>query len=116
MRGDLPWKHYRPVLYDERVERYCHGCEWTKSGGVKLWWRKRDAAADEQVVGNLAAESEGGLVGSDEYLCLGCYVSSRTRFEALPDGYEDVETFKDVLARKRQLDEVAAGSLDASNR
>ncbi|KEQ75903.1 hypothetical protein M436DRAFT_61202 [Aureobasidium namibiae CBS 147.97] len=44
-----------------------------------------------------------------------CYVSSRTRSEALPEGYEHVKDFEDVK-RKQQLDGLASSSLsDTSN-
>lgn len=110
VRDDLPWKTHVPLWHKSSVEHYCYGCDWTRSGGARLWWRKRNAGNSD------SAESEGSLDKSDEYLCLKCYVSSRTRFEALPEGYEDVENIKDVVARKRQLGGLAASSSDTSNR
>jgi hypothetical protein len=41
--------------------------------------------------------------------------TKRSRFEVLPEGYEDVKTFRDIVARKKQLDELAAASTDTSN-
>ena len=106
VRADLDWKTHVPVWHESSVEHYCHGCDWTRMKGARLWWRKRDAAAAGVVVGNAGERRDSDK--SDEYLCHKCYVSSRTRSEALPEGYEDVKGFKDVVARKRQLDELAA--------
>jgi len=104
VREDLPWKSHIPLLYGHKVEHYCHGCDWTKIGGIQLWWRrKRDTGLPDHHL--LKDESE-----SDEYLCHGCYVSKHARFEALPEGYEDVKTFRDLVARKKQFDQVAAVS------
>lgn len=44
VRGEMQWKTHVPVWHESRVEHYCHGCEWTRKCGTKLWWRKRDAA------------------------------------------------------------------------
>lgn len=113
VRQDMRWKTHVPLWHVSRVEHYCHGCEWTRKGGAKLWWhRKREA---DGVAGN-AGESQDSDERSDDYLCHKCYVSSRTREEALPEGYEDVKDFEDVK-RKRQLDGLAASSLsDTSDR
>jgi hypothetical protein len=50
-----------------------------------------------------------------DYLCHSCYVSKRSRFEVLPEGYEDIKTFRDIVARKKQLDGLAAASTYTSN-
>jgi len=108
VREDLPWKYHLPLLYAHKMEHYCYGCDWTKIGGTQLWWRRKgDAALPDHHL--LKDESE-----SDEYLCHHCYVSKHARFEALPEGYEDVKTFRDLVARKNQFDQLAAASSDHS--
>lgn len=88
--------------------------------GLMLWWRKK--GVDEQVRedgdGEQQVKEDGddGQVGkSDRYLCHTCYVTKRSRFEVLPEGYEDVKTFKELAARKKQLDGLAATSSATSN-
>jgi len=76
-----------------------------------LWWRRKGAENDEHVDVGMSDEVD----KSDEYLCHGCYVKTRTRFEALPEGYEDIKGFKDVVARRKQLDELAAAPADHKN-
>ena len=112
--ADLPWKTHVPVLYKSKVEHYCHGCDWTRTNGMMLWWRRRKGAGDDKY-----GDADGGTSGdevskSDEYLCPGCYVNTRTRFEALPEGYEDVRGIKDIVARKKQLEELATAASDTS--
>lgn len=115
MRRDLPWKGYVPLKYDDKVEHYCHGCDWTRNGGLQLWWQRRCRADEESgkhtVNGGESERSE----KSDEFLCHGCYVSKHSIFEALPEGYEDVRRLKHVVARKKQLDDSAAASSVTSN-
>ncbi|KEQ78180.1 hypothetical protein M436DRAFT_36258, partial [Aureobasidium namibiae CBS 147.97] len=87
----LPWKTHVPLFHQSRVEHYCHGCNWTLHGGLMLWWWRKGAENDEHVD-----------VGKSD--------------EALPEGCEDVKGFKDVVARRKQLDELAAAPADQKNR
>lgn len=107
VRDGLPWKTHTPLVYEHKVEHYCHGCDWTKSGGRKMWWRRKGHAPDDNHF--LKDEDK-----SDEYLCPGCYVK-HGHFKALPEGYEDVQTIRDIVARKKQLDESAEASSDRSH-
>lgn len=45
------------------------------------------------------------LAESDVFLCHGCYVRNRKQdfARAMPEGCEDVKTFKEFVARKKQL-------------
>jgi hypothetical protein len=104
VRHDLPWKTYAPVLGECRIKHYCQGCDWVRGDGLLLWWRRRRGVEDKVARDGGSAEVE----KSDDYLCHSCYVSKRSRFEVLPEGYEDIKTFKDIVARKKQLDELAA--------
>ncbi|CAD0082490.1 unnamed protein product [Aureobasidium vineae] len=84
VRDELPWKSHRPVLYDQNTGHYCAGCEWTKYGGRRLWFK------------NLVDES---------YLCQSCYIPPSPDWDQImPKGYEDIKTLKDLKARKQQLD------------
>lgn len=90
VREQLPWKSYRPVLYDNKVEHYCDGCNWTTRGGKKLWWKKIETSP--------AADS-----GS--WLCAHCYVPTTDWAQALPEGYEDLglTTIKEITKRRDSL-------------
>lgn len=103
VRAQLPWKAHLPLLYADKVEHHCHGCDWTRSGGMQLWWRRKrdDASRHHRVL------EDGDK--SDEYLCHSCYVK-QGHFDALPKGYEDVKTIKDIIARKKQFDDLVAAS------
>lgn len=90
---ELPWKSYRPIYYNHRVEHLCTGCAWTRRNGLRLWWA-RDVGAS-----NSYDESD-----SHEYLCGACY-SQRGWNEAMPAGYEDIRHLKDLVKRKKQLDD-----------
>ena len=84
VRDELPWKSHRPVLHDQSTEHYCAGCKWAKFGGRRLWFK------------SLIDES---------YLCQSCYIPPNPDWnKIMPEGYEDVRHFKDLRARKEQLD------------
>ncbi|THV90039.1 hypothetical protein D6D26_09557, partial [Aureobasidium pullulans] len=75
---------------DEPVEHYCIGCKYVRRGGLNLWWRaKRDVP------------ETGTDAGS--YLCHGCYVPKDNWRAAMPQGYEDVNTYDELKARKKRL-------------
>ena len=112
VRDSLPWKTYTPLWYARKVKHYCHGCDWMRINGLKLWWRKK--GAEEQVM-DVEESGDGLQVKNDNYLCHTCYVNKRSRFEVLPEGYEDVKTFKDLVARKKEFEELNAASADSSN-
>jgi hypothetical protein len=48
---------------------------------------------------------------ADEYLCHACYLPKENWQDALPQGYEDVNSVKELLDRKKKLD----GSKHASH-
>ncbi|KEQ76980.1 hypothetical protein M436DRAFT_78708 [Aureobasidium namibiae CBS 147.97] len=88
-RETLPWKSDSPVLYEHRVEHHCEGCNWTKRGGRKLWWKKIPSSPATEV---------------DSWLCSDCYVPKAADWgEAMPRGYEDLTTIKEVAKRRDQL-------------
>ncbi|THX23243.1 hypothetical protein D6D12_08557 [Aureobasidium pullulans] len=90
VREHLPWKTHHPLLYDEPVEHYCIGCRYVRRGGLNLWWQaKRDVP------------ETGTDAGS--YLCHGCYVPKDNWRAAMPQGYEDVNTYDELKARKKRL-------------
>ncbi|KEQ70012.1 hypothetical protein M436DRAFT_75753 [Aureobasidium namibiae CBS 147.97] len=86
--GDLPWKSHRPVYYNKRVEHYCEGCKWTVKGGRKLWWKQIQSSS---------------TADADSWLCNSCYVPQTNCREAMPRGYEDLTTFKDIAKRRDEL-------------
>ncbi|KAI5249861.1 hypothetical protein E4T43_00493 [Aureobasidium subglaciale] len=36
------WQPYQPMVYHERVEQHCQGCDYVRNGGRKLWWKSGD--------------------------------------------------------------------------
>lgn len=86
LREELPWKAYRPVVYDQLTKHYCVGCKWTRPGGRKLYWQS--------------------LVDPTEFLCTRCYVPAENPDwnRIMPEGYEDVRDIKTMRARKKQFD------------
>lgn len=90
VRGKLLWKSYQPIYYDNMVEHHCSGCNWTKRGGRKLWWKKIETSP--------AAD-----FGS--WLCHNCYVPKTNWAEALPEGYEDLglTTIQEITKRRDSL-------------
>lgn len=91
-RAGLPWKSHLPLVSAEPIERHCSGCDTTRTGGVKLWWRKIDAVEAK-------VESD-----SQNFLCHHCYIPADDWARAMPEGYEDVKSLKELVARKKQLD------------
>ncbi|KAG9549398.1 hypothetical protein KCU71_g17432, partial [Aureobasidium melanogenum] len=90
VREQLPWKTYRPICHDDMVEHHCSGCNWTKRGGKKFWWKKiqTSPAAD-----------------SGTWLCHNCYVPTTDWAKAMPKGYEDLgtATLKEMIKRRDSL-------------
>ncbi|THW83307.1 hypothetical protein D6D18_08158 [Aureobasidium pullulans] len=80
----LPWKTYQPLCFKDTALFRCSKCSPARYRSLKMWWRLRDDTTDET-------------------LCHSCYIEAH-RTSLMPEGYEDVETYKDLVARKRQLD------------
>lgn len=80
--SDLPWKTHRPSLSPEPVEHLCEGCGYVRYGGMKVWWISKDEP--------------------DKYKCHSCYVQDVD--QAMPAGYEGITRYKDLVARKKELD------------
>lgn len=87
-RDTLPWKSHRPVFYDDRVEHYCEGCGWTEKNGKKLWWRRIQSPSTAE---------------ADSWLCTNCYVPKSDCREAMPRGYEDLTSIKEISKRRDEL-------------
>jgi hypothetical protein len=77
---ELPWKNHRPVLLKEKIYDHCARCKHSRHRAILFWWRSLD-----------------------EVLCNRCYMSGEWN-DILPEGYEDVRTFNELRARKKQLD------------
>jgi hypothetical protein len=78
----LPWKTHRPQWYPTSTEHICHSCRVKRHGGSKLWWQS--------------------LGSDDQYDCNLCYVKDVDA--SMPEGYEGITRWKDMVARKEQLD------------
>lgn len=78
----LPWKTHRPLYLDTREEHLCQSCHSIRHGGSRLWWQRFDS--------------------DDEYECHSCYVKDVDA--SMPAGYEGITTWKDLVARKAELD------------
>lgn len=89
-RTGLPWKSYLPLVSAEPIERHCSGCDKTRIKGMKLWWQKIDAAQTES--------------DSQSFLCHNCYWPRDDWARAMPEGYEDVRSIRELVARREQLD------------
>jgi hypothetical protein len=113
VRKELPWKTHVPLIHESKVRYFCKGCDWSPVNGLKLWWRRGKEEEEEEeedkvfVQGQESEEDDKKKEKSVENICHACYMRTRSRFEALPDGYEHVETLKDVVARKEKFDESA---------
>ncbi|KEQ63706.1 uncharacterized protein M437DRAFT_20156, partial [Aureobasidium melanogenum CBS 110374] len=86
LREESLWKSYRPLVYDEKVRLHCDGCGYVTLKGLKLWW-------------TMLTDTK------PHHLCPSCYFSSRNWTDVMPKGYEDVQTAKELKARKEQLDQ-----------
>jgi len=81
IREQLPWKSYQPVLYPVAVQHHCKGCGVTRSP-IKSWWKS---------------------LNSEDYLCNRCYTTSADWSGIMPKGYEDIETIKGLVQRRKEL-------------
>lgn len=84
VREKLPWGSHRPVLHSAPVKHCCEYCGLTRPGGMLLYWR------------NIARPAS--------YSCHACYVKRPEG--CMPKGYENVTSFKELVARKNQLDKL----------
>ena len=87
-REDLPWKLHKPIYHEERVEHHCEGCNWTRKGGYKLWFRKISSPSTAE---------------ADSWLCSKCYFPKADCRQAMPKGYEDLTTIKEIAKRREEL-------------
>lgn len=78
----LPWKTHRPLVQETSVEHFCQGCRLAKHGGSTVWWQQLDA--------------------QDQYYCHVCYAKDVDA--SMPEGYEGIARWKDLVARKAELD------------
>jgi hypothetical protein len=92
-RTGLPWKLYLPVVTPEPIERYCTGCKSIRRKGMRLWWQKINPAESED------------KMGSESFLCHACYFPDDDWAHAMPVGYEDVKSYRELVNRKKQLDD-----------
>ena len=85
----LPWKTHSPEMPEAPIERLCQSCHRKRHGGARLWWHR--------------------LGSDDQYDCHSCYVQDANA--SMPEGYEGIRTWKDLVARKQEFD-----ALDQSNK
>jgi hypothetical protein len=83
---ELPWPTHKPLLFEQKQQLACTDCLYAKRRPLYLWWRST----------------------KDTYICNSCY-AKREWNEIMPKGYEDVRFYKDMMARKKQLDGLASG-------
>lgn len=83
VREELPWKTHRPVLHTTPVRHRCEVCGIMRLSGMLLFWRS--------------------IAQPDSYSCHRCYVKQGAG-AFMPKGYEDIRRFKDLVARKEQLE------------
>ncbi|CAD0111253.1 unnamed protein product [Aureobasidium uvarum] len=83
--SSLPWKTHRPLYYPEKVRHFCQGCNGERLDGLRSGWVRLD---------------------QDTYDCPSCYVQDNDA--AMPKGYEAITTWKDLIARNKELTGLAA--------
>jgi hypothetical protein len=79
---DLPWKTHRPVVLTEKLEHYCTGCESTRNGGMRLWWKS--------------------LADTNSWLCHACYTKADW-VEIVPRGFEGAESQRELEVRLKEF-------------
>lgn len=94
VREELPWKTHRPVLHTSPVQHRCEGCGLTRLKGLLLVWRS--------------------LAQSDSYRCHKCYVQQGPE-ACMPKGHEDVRRFKDLIARKHELERSVSHGVETTS-
>jgi hypothetical protein len=96
-RNKLPWKAYIPKLYKEKVQHHCTGCKFVPHG-KKLWWCHIDRSMHHEQSDTSPEDSS----ATGKHMCPNRYL--KTGWEnAIPQGFEDVKTIKEVRARAREL-------------
>ncbi|KEQ61704.1 uncharacterized protein M437DRAFT_51702, partial [Aureobasidium melanogenum CBS 110374] len=86
---ELPWKTHAPNFYAQGVRFHCAICGLIRKGASRLLWSAHD---------------------NEPHLCNGCY-ARRGWTDAMPTGYEDCRSARDVAARKQQLDGIDPSKL-----
>ncbi|THZ80527.1 hypothetical protein D6C84_07378 [Aureobasidium pullulans] len=127
VREGLPWKTHRPIVHAEKVQQKCVGCGWVRRGGLKLTWSSisdgsktyrpvyfEDPAQFECKTCDYArirsaklwwrkiAENQRAGQSTETHICHNCYTSPDWT-EIMPEGYEDVRKYRDLLARDTQI-------------
>ena len=90
-REMMDWGLYKPVLYPIKVEHRCEGCEYTKRGGLKLWFLK-------QVKGRTESTDSGS---TGLHKCSRCFFKDPDG--GLPKAFEDCTTQTQLKTRLREL-------------
>lgn len=113
VREELPWKTHVPVVYPVKVHKPCYGCTHLKQGGgVRLWWERPCHSVPVEQTNHThrwRLRNDNDRADEERYLCHACYVGKDTWQNALPKGYEDVRYMQDLIARKKELDDVDHG-------
>lgn len=87
VREELPWRTHRPVLHASPVQHRCEVCGLLRLSGLLMVWQS--------------------ITQPSSYRCNKCYIQQGPEVY-MPEGYEDVRNFKDVVARKKQLERLMA--------
>lgn len=85
IRDRLSWKKHVPVMTTEKVERRCASCNVKRRNGTRLWWQRRQSSEH----------------GQHLYDCTLCFWKDLET--ALPQGFEDVKTVRQLFLRRKQL-------------
>ncbi|KAI5275460.1 hypothetical protein E4T47_01483 [Aureobasidium subglaciale] len=72
----------------------CESCRLARYGG-RLYWQSKALP--------------------DHYSCHGCYVRRLEPDGYMPKGFEDVQSWKELVARKKQLDQTQVARRDFLN-
>jgi hypothetical protein len=99
VRDQLPWKAYKPELYESKVQHHCTGCVFIPKTGYKLWWRHINRSVDHEQP-NPGPESTSA---TEKYMCSACYLKAGWE-NITPQGFEDVTTIKELRIRAKELD------------
>jgi hypothetical protein len=87
VREELPWQSYKPVHYTNPVQHRCGSCAITRRSGLLVVWQS--------------------IAQPDSYHCHACYMKQDLK-ACMSKGYEDVRGFKQLAARKKELDDLGS--------
>jgi hypothetical protein len=87
VRDELSWKSHRPVVHKRPVQHRCESCGILRRSGLRLFWQS--------------------IAQPDSYSCHTCYMK-RDVEACMPEGFEDIRTFRGLAARKGQLEKLKA--------